>query len=381
VRRCLEKDPDERFQSARDLGFALSALSGSASSGRTEEAPPSIARKRGRALASVLAVLVTLGGGLWMGRETAAPNRLSYQRLTFRRGDPRSARFAPDGQTIVYGASWDGDPFRLFTARVDQTESRSLDLPSADILAISSLGEMAICLDRKLASPFASSGTLARVPLGGGAPREVLEDVMNADWSPDGKDLAVLHRVEGKTRLEFPIGKVLHEGWILGLRVSPRGDLVALRDAEGVSVVDRSGKKRLLATDPQGIGIRVAWSPSGDEVWYTASERGTDVELRSVDLDGRVRARWGLPTLGEIADISREGRALMIAGDLRMGIAGLPPGETRERDLSWLNLSRAVALSADGRSVLFAEMGAGRTSAWVTGPPQHFRRMRSGCSP
>jgi Tol biopolymer transport system component len=360
VRRCLEKAPEERFQSARDLAFALSALSGSAVA---PGAALSSARGRRLVLWGVPAVLVALGAGLWIarGRPTYAP--ASYSRLTFRHGDVRSARFTSDGRTIVYGAAWDGDPFRLFTARVDQTESRSMDLPDADIFAISTQGEMAICLGRTLAPPFVSVGTLARVPLGGGAPREILESVLSADWAPDGKDLAVLHQVQGKTRLEFPIGKVLHEGWILSVRVSPRGDLVAFRDPEGVSVVDRSGRKRLLGVDPKGIGLRLAWSPSGEEIWYTASERGTDVELRSVDLSGRVRRRGGLPTMGEIVDISKDGRALMIAGELRSAIAGLAPGATGERDLSWLNHSWARALSADGRTLLFGELGAGRSAA------------------
>ena len=364
VRRCLEKEPDERFQSARDLAFALEALSGSSSSSLSADAAGPTARRRRPFLwIAAPAVLAVLGSALWLGRQTTSGTPLSYHRLTFRRGYQFGARFSPDGQTVVYGASWDGNPFRIFATRVDQPESRLLDLPAADLLAISSLGEMAICLERTLGSPFVSTGTLARVPLGGGAPREVLENVMSADWTPDGKDLAVLHRVAGSTRLEFPIGRVLHEGWILDLRISPRGDLVAFREASEISVVDRAGKKKVLATDPQGLGIRVAWSPAGDEVWYTASDQGTEVELRSVDLRGRVRRRGGLPTQADIMDISRDGRALLVAGELRIGIAGLPPGETRERDLSWLNVSDAADLSADGRMVLFTERGAVRSGS------------------
>ena len=75
-----------------------------------------------------------------------------------------------------------------------------------------------------------STGTLARVPLEGGAPRELLENVSLADWSPDGRDLAVVHKVGGKDRLEFPIGKVLYETGeeIASVRFSPRGDRLAI---------------------------------------------------------------------------------------------------------------------------------------------------------
>ena len=363
VRRCLEKEPDERFQSARDVSFALSALFASARSDEsaTAMAPPH--KRSARPFWLAVAALGTLGAALLLGRAPRESAGLSFHRLTFRRGDVRTARFAADGQTIVYGASWDGEPFRLFTTRVEQIESRPLDLPAGDVLAISPQSEMAICIGRTRAAPFVSAGTLARVPLAGGAPREILEDVMGADWTPDGRELAVLHRFGGRTRLEFPIKKVLHEGWLLGVRVSPRGDVLALRDPEGVWLVDRDGKKRFLAPDPGGLGISVAWSPHGDAVWYTASEQGTDVELRSVDLNGRILRRVGLPLFAEVVDVNREGRALVIAGELRTGIAALPPGEARERDLSWLNVSRAVDLSPDGRTLLFGEMGAGRKSA------------------
>ena len=70
----------------------------------------------------------------------------SYQRLTFGRGIISSARFAPDGQTVVFSAAWDARPYELFSARLGSTESRSLGLANGRILSVSSTGEMAVLL-------------------------------------------------------------------------------------------------------------------------------------------------------------------------------------------------------------------------------------------
>ncbi len=120
----------------------------------------------------------------------------------------------------------------IFSARPESTESRPLGLSGTDVLAISSREEMAISLRRRNREAFIFTGTLARAPLGGGTPREVLDGVEAADWSPDGSALAVVREVRGKERLEFPVGKVLYEtaGWISHPRVSPKGDLVAFLD-------------------------------------------------------------------------------------------------------------------------------------------------------
>ena len=156
----------------------------------------------------------------------------SYHQLTFRRGTIRSAHFTPNGQSVVYGASWEGSPIDLFITSPESPQSRSLNLGGSALLAISSTGEMAVSMDSRPSGVYAQVGTLARVPLNGGSPRPVLENVQWADWSPDGSNLAIVRDVGGRNRLEFPIGKVLYEtsGWISHPRVSRKGDLVAFLD-------------------------------------------------------------------------------------------------------------------------------------------------------
>ena len=199
VERCLSKEPDGRYASTRDLARDLAMVREHLSEMGSGETPAAQA-----APASAEAALPT------------------FQRLSFRRGTILSARFAPDGRTVVYGASWDGEPVRLFSTRPESPESSPLGLPAAEVLSISRSGQMALSLDRRWAGRFIWSGTLAQAPLVGGAPRELADDVQWADWAPDGSSLAVVLRDAGKTRLEYPIGNVLYEtaGWISHPRVS-----------------------------------------------------------------------------------------------------------------------------------------------------------------
>jgi eukaryotic-like serine/threonine-protein kinase len=315
-------------------------------------------------LGAVAAGLVA-GKRLWGSSATSAP---LYHEITFRRGEIRSARFAPDGQTILYSAAWQGNPAEIFAARQGTVESRSLGLGRAELLAVSSTGEMALSLDSHPAGTWVNVGTLARAPLAGGAPRPILEDVEWADWAPDGNSLAVVHNVGGRDRLEYPIGRVLYQtsgGWISYPRVSPKGDYVAFidhvnqgDDGGSVAVVDLSGKKKKLTRYWYGTG-GLAWSPTGEEVWFTASELGVDHYLSAVNLSGKERLVTRIPGTLVVFDIWRDGRVLLARAGRRREVMARYGGETKERDLSWLDYSYPADISADGKTVLFDEEGVG----------------------
>jgi eukaryotic-like serine/threonine-protein kinase len=375
IRRCLEKDPDERFQSARDLEFALSTLAGSSS---VDIAGPSVEPKPRRRwlarLAVVLAALTLVTGGLFIGQRLGESPLPSFQRLTFRRGDIWNACFAPDGQTIVYGASWDGQPWRLFTTRIGSRESRPLDLPDADIQAISRSGEMAILVKLPHPRTPGSPVTLARVSMAGGAPREVLDGVVGADFSPDGQNLAVVRELGGRRQLEYPIGKVLFQGDVWNYpRVSPNGELVAVDTASGLSVVDRQGRRTIL--DEKGWAS--SWSPTGNEVWFTApNEAGTNDSIYAVTLSGRKRVLVSSASSSRLRAVSRDGRALMTSGGFRAVMMALALGATRERDVSWFDLSSVADLARDGSELLFQEGGAAGAETMAT-----YLRRTDGSSP
>ena len=370
VRHCLEKNPEERFESARDVAFDLESLSGvSAPTGAV--AAPYAAAKRRRVgplvTGVVLATALVVGVPAYLaGRKAGDRPPPSFRQLTFRRGEILSAHFAPDGTTVVYSAAWDGNPVEIFVGRLESPESRPFGLAGAEVLAISSLGEAAVSLNRHAAGGFRRSGTLARVSIAGGAPRDVLEDVEWADWAPDGKDLAVVRAEHGEIRLEYPIGKVLWKtsGWIGDPRVSPAGDRVAFvdhpsltDDGGSVAIVDRAGRKTTLSK-PFASVQGLAWGPDGTEVWFTAAE----VSLRalySASLSGNVRLRSRVAGNLTLRDISAEGRLLATRDTFREEMRGLQPGESKERDLTWLDYSLPTAISADGRTVLFTEGGEG----------------------
>jgi Tol biopolymer transport system component len=375
VERCLAKDADERYASTRDLARDLKSVREhiaevATSSGGTAVAEPP--RRRSRALPRTALGLALLAGGILAGvvldRRMTKVEPPSFHQLTFRRGSIESARFAPDGQTILYTAAWDGKPIEVFVSRTESPESRPFGMVGADVLAISGAGEMALSLDRHQIDPLVYTGTLARMGVaGGGAPREVLENVQWADWSPDGATLAIVRDAGPRNRIEYPIGKVLYEtgGFVTHPRVSRKGDLIAFIDhpARGddggvVAVVDPAGKKRTL-TPMFASNWGLAWSPDGSEIWFAAAPVGGNRSLYAVSLSGRQRLLARVTGSLLLFDVSQSGRVLLAHDQRKQQMLGLTPGADTERELSWLDYSGAQAISADGTTVLFDESGEG----------------------
>ena len=372
IRHCLEKDPNERYQSARDLGFQLTSVAGSSPSRATVAPgprPPSVVPWWSRAAILVLLAVMVLVAGFVVGKRAGRTEPPGYRQLTFRRGEVHSARFAPDGQAIVYGAAWEGKPFELFSTRLENAESRPVGV-AGDILSISSSGQMAISLGRHYVVGLATRGTLAELPLVGGVPREILTDVEDADWAPDGRSLAVVHAVQGRYRLEFPIGNVLYQtdGWITHPRVSRDGGLVAFidhpvygDDRGTIAVVDSSRQKRTL-TRGWASANGLSWSPRGDELWFTASEVGPNCALYAVTLSGSERLMTRSAGRLLLQDVYRDGRMLITQGRAETVMSYRGAGGSAERDLSWFDASVAADLSPDGQTVLFNEQGTGGAS-------------------
>jgi eukaryotic-like serine/threonine-protein kinase len=356
VSRCLAKNPDDRWQTARDLGWELKSIAAE----ETHGANVVRERKRRSLLAGALmgaGLVAAISMAAWILRAGDTPQP-SYQRLTFRRGIISSARFAPDGQTVIFSAAWDARPYELFLARLGSTESRSLGMANGRILSVSPTGEMAVLLGRQFF--FEGLGTLVRTSLAGGLPREVLEGVTEADWGPDGT-LAVVKRHGNMMELEYPVGTKLHEARsIWSMRLSPTGDKIAFFEAPAPSVggagelvvMDRSRKRTTLAKASIALGI--AWPSSGNEVWFSGARSDGPPTIRAVSLSsGRERFVDRVPAPLKIEDISRDGRVLAMKGLNLGGITCLVPGETRERELGWLDNAYVEGISADGRTLLF----------------------------
>ncbi len=385
IRRCLTKDLKHRLQAIGEARITIEAtMSGTPDAGAGLETRPyedsaRIAGHRSalqRALpwAAVVIVAVAIG---YFARARIGGNGggvvPTFDQLTFRQGPISAARFAPDGKTYIYAAAWDNHAVELYSATLGSPESRSLNLPGANLLAVSSTGELAVSLRATLLAHNFYRGTLAQAPLAGGAPREILDNVEWADWSPGGSKLAVVQYVDGERELEYPIGKVLYKtsGWISHIRISPNGREIAFLDHPvypddrgSVAVINLEGRKTVLSTgweSEEGL----SWSASGKEVWFTAAKAGTGRELYAVSLGGELRRVASVPGDMTLEDILTGGAVLLTRDTERLGIMGLAAGEKHERNLTWLGWSIPTDISSDGKTLLFTEASAGAGSLYA----------------
>ncbi|MEW6367718.1 MAG: protein kinase [Acidobacteriota bacterium] len=364
VRHCLEKQPEQRFQSARDLAFDLEALSPVSSSAAGSARASGRPQARRALRVAVVALLAVAAAAVYATvRAVRAPHAVSYRQLTLRRQAIFAARATPDGRTIVFSAALQGNTPELFTVRADFPDPKPIGLRGAQLLAVSSKGELAVLTRARFIGHNLFHGTLARMPLEGGAPRDVLENVREADWSPDGGGLAVIREAGGKDRLEFPIGKVLCEtgGYFSDVRFSPHGDRIAFvehgakwDDQGNVAVLDLSGRKTILT--PVYWGVEgLAWTPGGGEVLFSRGTSFADFAVNAVSLSGRVRV--AIETAGSltIRDTSRDGRWLVTRDQIQAEMPVLGAGQSVERGLEWLDSSYFPALSTDGKTIVFTE--------------------------
>ena len=361
VRHCLEKEPENRFQSARDLAFALETLANPSGPIRLRASRPQ-ARIVPWAVAGVLLVATLLLLVNRLQQNTQSP---SYRRLTYETGTVYSARFGPDSRSIVYGAAWNGKPLQLFSTVGDSLLSQPLNLTDADLLAMSRTGELAVTLHgSRRAHMETVGGVLARTPLAEGSPREVLEDVPWADWDATG-ELAVVHHIAGRDRIEYPIGHALYQsnGWISHLRFSPQGDKIAFMDHPApwddrgsVLLIDLSGHVNVLTPEWESED-GLAWSTDGKEVWFTAVEKGYNHDLRAVNMSGRIRSILDLPMGMTLEDVAPDGRALVSLDAERVAMA-TTARDGKTVDLSWHDWDIAKDISRDGQSVLFEDSSA-----------------------
>jgi eukaryotic-like serine/threonine-protein kinase len=398
VRRCLEKSPELRFQSATDLAFALETLSASSSisgdsasahsagarsvSARSVSAHSAAARSVSVASAfrrkylpwTVAAVAAAAVVGTWMGLPTrrAIAELPRFTRLTFRQGLISNARFAPDGQSIVYGASWDGDPPRIYPLRLDRPRAESQPIVDAALSAVSPLGDMAVRINPRFESMFAFRGTLGQMALGGGQPRPLLDRVDDAAYAPDGR-IAVLRVAEGRTRLEFPAGTVVFEtaGWISSPRFCPDGSCIAFHehpltddDRGWPAMLHLATREKRALTKEYNTLAGLAFAPGGKEICFGSSATIQCVEVaRSI-----VRIVAQAPVRLILNDIAPDGRILATGFNVQMRqVVGDARGQ--EIDLSWQDTPMPVEFSRDGTRLLFTDVGYGIYLRPVAGGP------------
>lgn len=362
VKHCLEKEPDNRFQTVKDLAFALHTLSGSSPSREIRLAGPRrpITPMLSWALVVVLAAATALLAVAQLLHTPAAP--AVYRRLTFETGTVYAARFASNGDSVLYSAAWNGRPVQIFSTVGNSLLAQALNLSDANLLGVSSSNELALVQHGKPTGQLETSdGMLAVSPLAGGSPREVLSDVRWADWN--NNQLAVVHYVDGRSRLEYPIGTVLYQagGWISNIRFSPQGDKIAFMDHPAlwdnrgtVGVVDLAGHVRTLSREWESES-GLAWRPDGKEIWFTAAEKGNNLNLMAVDLAGKIRSLLDVPMGLILQDIASDSRVLVTLKSQRLAMSFSALESKEDVDLSWHDWDSARDISPDGQFVLFED--------------------------
>jgi hypothetical protein len=366
IGRCLAKDPELRWQTARDVATELRWIADT--DPETPRAVPSAParRRRGLFVGALLVAVAAVAVFVWTRASVAVPPPVGkYGRVTFRHGNVSSARFTPDGQSFIYSASWDGQPYEMFLGRPGSPDARNLALETGKILSISHAGDMAVLFGPQNIVRAFGARTLGRVPMAGGARRDLLEGAMDADWIPGTDTLAVI-RDPGAGRpwtVEFPAGHIVHQAraaW--SLRVSPDGSRIAFFEGPGVfttepvgsiTVVEKSGRTSTLSRNLVGIGL--AWTAAGDEVWFTAGNGEDAPSLQAVTLSGQGRTLHRAPDWLVLHDISSDGRVLLSRNTVRISIACQRPGEASERDLGWALGATVRGLSSDGQTLIFFE--------------------------
>jgi len=363
VRHCLEKSPDHRFQSARDLAFdleSISSLSGSA--------PIAAARGGGRRVwvaPAVLAATVLTAGFLgWRMAVSLHPSRgARFHQLTYRRGAMDNARYAPDGRSLFYTAAWEGAQPEIYTVSVGDSGGHPLGIGNARLLSVSKQGQLAVALAPKAVATLLRPGTLAHVAQDT-APRPEIENIQAADFTPDGASLAIVRFLPAPFRcqLEYPVGKVLYSAQAIeSVRFSPDGKYLAF-DVHADAYDDR-GQLVILRADGRPVAVSptfesvqgIAWNPSGSEVWFTSPlESG---QVQALSLSGKIRSPLSVAGRLFLRDIAPDGQLLADQGLVRRGFVVSSTDHTLQRDLSWLDYGYLRALSDDGKTVLFEEEG------------------------
>jgi Tol biopolymer transport system component len=366
VKKCLQKDPDERWQSASDLASELQWIT--TSSSQSQVAVPLAARTGSRRrtwwpLVAIAGATVVASSAWWLAVRVAQKPQPKFTRLTYLQGYLSNARFAYGGQSAVYSAQWNDDPLQLYSVRMEFPQSTKIDLPPAALLALSPSGEVEVATGAVYHHNFLS-GTMGYAQMGGGTPRSQQKDVIAADYAPDGKTLAVVRFADNKVQLEYPTGKVLFStsGYVDHIRVSPNGKQVAFLehpvyddDRGWVSVVDDAGKYQRLTQEYSGAR-GLAWSRTGNEVWFTAGIHNTEFQLFGVSLSGKLREILNTPGRVRLLDIASDGRVLLAREETRTEMTAIDRATGKERTgLAWFNGSGNPRISPDGQAIVFHE--------------------------
>ena len=384
LERCLAKVPRDRYASTRDLARDLltlkdhSVVSGFRAAGAGREEP----RRRSLWIAAgALAVAAATAGGLFLLDRFRVPAQPEFRRLTFREGIVTCALFAPNG-SILYAASWEGNPVRSYLAL---PESTGIDRPlESDVqfpLGFSKDGSQVLVLVGPSRLSASESGALAWWPALGGRPRLILDNAGWADAAGSGRFLVVVRDLGAERVLELrsaegALQRTLFRtsGVVWFARISPDEKTVAFVhypfrfDNTGeidIAAIDGSGSKTLTRRFERCGGLD--WSLKTGEIWFSASTRtgyGSSA-LWTVSPSGKLRSRYVLPDFFSLQSVSRTGDRLLLTSQQEGVHLTVRRGAEDPRDLSWLGWTVIRDISPDGKTALFYDGGPSEKTSGV----------------
>jgi hypothetical protein len=362
VHHCLEKKPGERFQSARDVAFALHSLSGSA----VAIGPTVAAARRVRLRWAILGGAAAFAGGVLLAvaagsllRRPEWEARPVFRPLTRERGTIGAARFVPGTSDALYSACWGSGGSRLYVTGIDQPSPRVVPGFEGLLQSVSTLGEIMGLTDLFVAHA-SQVGRLVSVPVSGGAARTWADQVWTVSQGERG-EIALVIGVYGEYRLEWPFGRVVLRTRDPLRSARLRGDTLAYFHEQEetvedglLSVVDRQGQSRDI-TPVRGF-TGMAWGPEGKEIWVSTFLDGQS-RLDAVDLAGKSRTLLTHAGRLELQDVDPRGRALVVVNSYQRQVYARAKGSSRDEDLTWLDAQAAVGITDDGKAALLAHLG------------------------
>jgi eukaryotic-like serine/threonine-protein kinase len=376
LERCLAKAPRDRYASTRDLARDLQTIRDHSATTGFRAAGVARAEPRRRSLwiaAAAIAIAAGAAGAILLLERFRTPLQPEFRRLTFREGIVTRALFAPNG-SILYAASWEGNPVRSYLALPESTGiDRVLDSDVQFPLGYSKDGSQVLVLVGPSRLSVNESGTLAWWPSLGGRPRRILDNAGWADVAGNGRFLAVVRDLGADRVLELrseegALQRTLFRtsGAIWFARISPDDTKVAFvhypfrLDSTGeiqVAAIDGSGSKVLTRRFERCSGLD--WSAKTGEIWFSASTQtaygsGT---LWTVSPSGKLRSRYVLPDFFTLQSISGSGDRFLLTSQKEAINLTVRRGAEDPHDLSWLGWTLIRDISPDGKTALFYDGG------------------------